>query len=280
MDIDRVHSNRGTVTITGLFSPLRVLLVCCALSQCATGSSIQQLVENTEPPSKAGTQCEHHQSKTHALQSGAAPNAQSGTQMRIPDVEVIDQYGKRMRFYTDLVKGKVVVINFIYTTCTYICPMQGASFSRLQAALGDRIGKDVYLISVTTDPLTDTPEKLKAWGQKFEAKQGWRLVTGQKTQMDKLLLALTGDSVRQGEHSAIAIIGSDDKDRWVRTYGLEGPQRMIEIIDSIVNRPTAEVEPDVFERTELCVTSLEVPARGRGDACDLVRKDSEVIEPR
>ena len=236
----RVHCNRGTVTIVGLFSPLRVLLVCCALMQCVTASPIQQLDENTEPPSQATTKPEHHQSMTSARQSEASQKAQSYTTMTIPDVEVIDQYGKRVRFYTDLVKGKVVVINFIFTTCTYVCPMQGASFSRLQSALGDRIGKDVYLISVSTDPVTDTAEKLKAWGAKFEAKQGWRLVTGEKTQMDKLLLALTGDSARKGEHSAIALVGSDDKRRWLRTYGLEGPQRMIEVIDSLVNRPAAE----------------------------------------
>jgi protein SCO1/2 len=196
------------------------------------------LGENTDPPSKADMQGEHHRSTAVARQTDAAQKAQSYIEMKIPDLEVIDQYGKRMRFYTDLVKGKVVVINFIYTTCTYVCPMQGATFSRLQSALGDRIGKDVYLISVSTDPLTDTSAKLKAWGERFKAKQGWRLVTGAKTQMDKLLLALTGDSARTGEHSAIAIIGSDDRGRWVRTYGLEGPERMIEIIDSIVNRPS------------------------------------------
>ena len=177
-------------------SPFRVLLVCCALSQYGNLSPIHQFGENTYPPSKSRTQSEHHQSTV------SPQEAQSYTRMKIPDLEVIDQYGKRMRFYTDLVKGKVVVINFIYTTCTYVCPLQGASFSRLQSALGDRIGKDVYLISVSTDPLTD--------------------------------------SARKGEHSAIAIVGSDDRGRWVRTYGLESPQRMIEIIDSIVNRPAPE----------------------------------------
>ena len=76
-------------------------------------------------------------------------------------------------------------------------------------------------------------ERLRAWGDKFGARQGWKLVTGEKTKIDKLLLALTGDPARKGEHSAIAIIGSDDKGLWVRAYGLEEPTRMIEIIDRI-----------------------------------------------
>ena len=243
--MNRIHSlnKLGSVNIIRLVSTLRILLVCCSFSQYATALPIQQSGEKTEPPSKTETPHEHHQSTVPALQGGAgnAQKAKSYTRMTIPDVEVIDQTGKKMRFYTDLVKGKVVVINFIYTTCMYVCPMQGASFSKLQSALGDRIGNDVYLISVSTDPVTDTTERLKAWGEKFGAKQGWKLVTGEKTQMDKLLLALSGDSARKGEHSAIAIIGSDDKGIWVRTYALEGPQRMIEIIDSIVNLSMAEI---------------------------------------
>lgn len=188
-----------------------VLVICCAIMQCVAAAPIQQ----------GG--------------GGSPPQDKAYVKMTIPDSEVLDQDGKKLRFYTDLIKDKVVVINFIFTTCAYICPMQGSSFSKLQAELGERLGEDIYLISVSTDPLTDTPEKLKAWGERFGVKRGWTLVTGEKKQMDELLLALTGDTARIGEHSPIALIGSDKKGIWIRAYGLEGPKRMIEIISSLLN---------------------------------------------
>jgi protein SCO1 len=91
------------------------------------------------------------------------------------------------------------------------------------------------LVSISTDPLTDTPQRLKAWSERFGAKRGWSLITGEKKHIDDLLLALTGDAARTGEHSPIAIIGSDEKGVWYRAYGLESPQRMMEIIRNLLN---------------------------------------------
>jgi protein SCO1/2 len=84
------------------------------------------------------------------------------TRLAIPDTPVLDQDGKSVRFYTDLVKGKVVAINFIFTTCTTICPPLAATFAHVQRLMGDRVGKDVHLISVSVDPVTDTPSRPQA----------------------------------------------------------------------------------------------------------------------
>src|SRR4026208_2489855 len=94
----------------------------------------------------------------------AAPAKKAETKMVIPDVAVVDQDGNKLHFYTDLIKGKTVAINFIFTNCTTICPPLAATFARLQKELGEKAGKDVHLISISVDPLTDTPERLKAWG--------------------------------------------------------------------------------------------------------------------
>jgi hypothetical protein len=115
--------------------------------------------------------------------SAARKNATRATRhapskMTIPDVELLDQDGNKVRFYTDLVKGRTVAINFIFTTCTTICPPLGATFARVQKELGERAGRDVQLISVSVDPATDTPERMKAWGAKFHAAAGWTFVTG------------------------------------------------------------------------------------------------------
>ena len=108
------------------------------------------------------------------------PAYASGRKMMIPDVEVLDQDGNALHFYRDLIKDKTVAINFIFTNCTTICPPLAATFARVQKEMGDKVGKDVHFISISVDPLTDTPERLKAWGAKFKAGAGWTFVTGEK----------------------------------------------------------------------------------------------------
>jgi protein SCO1/2 len=151
----------------------------------------------------------------------------------IPDAEVFNQNGERVRFYSDLIKDKVVVVSFVFTTCTFVCPMQGESFSKLQSMLGERLGKEVYLISVSTDPEGDTPERLKTWGLRFRARPGWTLVTGKKSEIDKVAMALTGAPAVKGEHSPAVFIGSDKTGRWLRAYGLAEPGRFASLIDEV-----------------------------------------------
>jgi cytochrome oxidase Cu insertion factor (SCO1/SenC/PrrC family) len=161
------------------------------------------------------------------------PVGESGKSLNIPDVEVLDQDGNVRHFYTDLVKGKTVAVNFIFTNCTTICPPLGATFARVQRELGDKVGKDVYFISVSVDPLTDTPERLKAWGAKFKAGPGWTFVTGNKEEIDRLLRALGASTARREDHTPSVIIGNDERDVWTRTYGLSTVAQMVGVIDNM-----------------------------------------------
>ena len=181
--------------------------------------------------------------KTEAAKTGAAstpaetatpeaPAAHAPAKMTIPDVELLDQEGRQVRFYTDLVKGKVVAINFIFTTCTTICPPLGATFARVQKELGERTGRDVQLISISVDPATDTPERLKAWGAKFHAAAGWTFVTGRKPQVDELLRALGAATASPADHSPTVLIGNDAAGQWTRTYGLARPALIVGLIDA------------------------------------------------
>lgn len=154
----------------------------------------------------------------------------------IPELEILSQEGKRIRFYDDLLKGKVVVISFIYTTCANVCPMQGENLSRLQELLGDRLGKDINLISISTDPVTDTPERLKTWSKMFSAKPGWTLVTGRKADIDKLMTALVGYIVDKGTHDPIVLLGNQDKGRWVTAFGLASPERLVKMLDEMSDK--------------------------------------------
>jgi protein SCO1/2 len=223
-------------------APLRaavLLLACLAASgaqsievlaqprQGATGASkpAQPAAEHCQPPA------------AHSAANGAAAAAP------IPDVWVTDQDGNKRRFYSDLVKGKVVAINFVFTSCAYICPMQGKTFGQLQASLGDRLGRDVHLVSVSTDPTTDTPERLKAWAAKFGARPGWTLVTGERAAMDELLLALTGDPAGQSKRSPIALVGDLKKGALVRAYALAEPENYLRLFaQAAAHTPPARPE--------------------------------------
>jgi cytochrome oxidase Cu insertion factor (SCO1/SenC/PrrC family) len=158
--------------------------------------------------------------------------------LNIPDIELLDQNGRKIHFYTDLVKGHTVAINFIFTTCTTICPPLGATFARVQKELGDKVGRDVRFISISVDPATDTPERLKAWGAKFHAGDGWTFVTGNKPQVDELLRALGASSARREDHSPTVLIGNDASGNWTRTYGLAKASQLVQIInDAIAGKP-------------------------------------------
>ena len=161
--------------------------------------------------------------------------AHAPSKMNIPDVELLDQDGRKVRFYTDLVKGRTVAIQFIFTTCTTVCPPLGATFSRVQKELAAAAGGgDVRLISISVDPATDTPERLKAWGAKFKAADGWTLVTGPKPMVDELLRALGAAVSSPADHSPTVLVGNDAKGQWTRTYGLARPSLLVKLIGDAV----------------------------------------------
>jgi len=157
--------------------------------------------------------------------------------LRIPDTQVLDQNGRRLNFYTDLVKGKTVVINFVFTTCTNICPSLTATFRGLQQDLGERAGRDVQLISISVDPTTDVPERLKAYADRFKAGPGWTFVTGSKSEIDGLLKALGALAAVKTDHTPMVLIGNDSAGYWTRTYGLAPRSALLKTINEAAARP-------------------------------------------
>jgi protein SCO1/2 len=148
----------------------------------------------------------------------------------IPDLPVLDQEGQARHFYSDLVQGRVVAVNFIFTHCTTICPPLAATFSKLRKLLGDRAGREVNLISISVDPATDTPERLKAWSQRFGAGPGWTLVTGRKEDIVLLLKALGAYTSDITDHPPLVLI-SNARGQWTRAYGLAPPAKLLTAID-------------------------------------------------
>jgi protein SCO1/2 len=132
----------------------------------------------------------------------------------IPDVTLVNQQGEPVKLYSDLMGNGVVVVNFIFTTCTTICPPMGAVFGQLQKLLHDRGHSGVRLISISIDPVTDTPDKLLAWGETFHAGPNWSLLTGDKADIDKVRRAFHSYTADKSSHSSVAFIGNAAKGKW------------------------------------------------------------------
>ncbi len=163
-----------------------------------------------------------------------AQEQQALESVTVPDVKLVDQDGKPVNFYTDLVKGRVVAMNFIFTSCGTVCPPMGANFAKLQKILAARRGgPEVRLISVSVDPGTDTPERLKAWAAKFGAAPGWTLVTGKPEEVTRLLKSLGLYNADPASHAPVVLVGDDASHQWTRAYGLAPPAQLAELIGRV-----------------------------------------------
>ena len=162
---------------------------------------------------------------------GTSRAAADGT-VSIPDVEVRTQSDRPLHFYRDLVKGRVVALNFVFTSCSSVCPLMGVRFAQTQTLLGaDARASDIALISVSIDPATDTPQRLHAWADKMRAAPGWTLVTGAKTDIDMLVQALGASAADPASHAPLVLI-IDDKHGGFRQRldGLTEPTTLARIL--------------------------------------------------
>lgn len=153
--------------------------------------------------------------------------------VKFPDVVLRNQDGRKVRFYSDLIKDKVVVLSFIYTSCAYTCKMQGRTFSRLQSLLGDRLGKSVFLISVTIDPVRDNPQRLKEWASSYNAQSGWTLVTGDESEINKLLRPFVGLTAGAEMHQPATFVANDSRGLWSSANGVMAPEDILSAVDSL-----------------------------------------------
>ena len=169
--------------------------------------------------------------------------------MTIPKVELVNQEGKKVNFQ-QLIKDKVVAINFIFTTCTTVCPPMGANFTNLKHRLSASIDADkVAFISISIDPVIDTPERLKNWSEKFKPGQGWTLLTGEKAQVNALLKGLNVFTPLKDDHAPILLIGKEGQDNWIRTNALAPPAQLEKSINHYLQE--AEAVPVVLSKKEI-----------------------------
>jgi protein SCO1/2 len=167
--------------------------------------------------------------------STAPARVRSPAEKYFSDVELINQDGQKMRFYSDVLKDKVIVINTFFTTCTGVCPPINRSLERVQEALGDRLGKDAFLISMSVDPETDTPSRLKEYSRRFHARPGWIFLTGKKENVDWALYRLGQYVETKDNHTNIIIIGNEPKGLWKKAFGLAKADELIKMVEDVIS---------------------------------------------
>jgi protein SCO1/2 len=165
----------------------------------------------------------------------ASERVQSPAEKYFSDVELINQDGQKMRFYSDVLKDKVVVINTFFTTCTGVCPPINRNLEKVQEALGDRLGKDAFLVSMSVDPETDTPARLKEYSRRFHARPGWIFLTGKKENVDWALYKLGQYVESKDNHTNIIIIGNEPKGLWKKAFGLAKADELIKIVEDVIS---------------------------------------------
>jgi protein SCO1/2 len=165
----------------------------------------------------------------------AAAQEPSAAEKYFSDVELINQDGTKLRFYSDVLKGKTVVVNTFFTTCTSVCPPMNRNMQKIQEALGDRVGKDVFFISITVDPEVDTPTRLKDYAKKFHAGPGWTFLTGKKENLDWALYKLGQYVENKDDHTTVFIIGNESTGLWKKAFGMANVTELVRVVESVVN---------------------------------------------
>ena len=151
------------------------------------------------------------------------------------DVPLVNQNGEKMRFYSDLLQNKVVVINSFFATCTGSCLPLNRNLEKLQKALGEHMGKEVYFVSISVDPTVDTPASLKAYAKKLNAGPGWYFLTGDKENVDFALKKIGQFVDDKTDHFNIFIIGNERTGLWKKAFGLAQNEELMKVVESVLN---------------------------------------------
>ena len=177
----------------------------------------------------AGIEDDPHAHHRAMLNKPAEPTL--STRVELLDRVLIDQHGNEVKFVSDVIGDRIVVMDFIYTTCTTVCPVISAVFAQLQKKLGDQLGDEVVLLSVSVDPIRDTPQRLRAYAATHHARPGWVWLTGHKRTMDDVLDGLGAYSPNFSDHPAMVLVGDARTGQWSRYFGFPSPDRLMKQVN-------------------------------------------------
>ncbi|MCX7106830.1 MAG: SCO family protein [Methylococcales bacterium] len=195
----------------------------------------------------------------------AAPPGSAWGANYFPNVELVTQDGKKVRFYDDLIKDKVFAINFIYTRCTDSCPLETAALRKVQKALGDRMGKDVVFYSISIDGVRDKPEELKDYAERFNVGPGWTFLTGRPEDVTLLRQKLgmyrsDGQAEKAlNEHGISILMGNEQAGQWIKRSPFEETKALVRVLGTRLQTKSVVTSTGQHE-------AIRVPAQSSGEA--------------
>jgi len=200
-----------------------VVVSCCALLVIAALMNVAESpqVKATPPPI--------------TVAQNPSADSPSPAHKYFTDVVLLNQNGENMRLYSDLLQGKVVIINSFFATCQGSCLPMSRNLEKVQEALGDRMGKDVRIISISVDPAVDKPAKLKEYAKSVHARLGWYFLTGDKQNVDFALNKLGQFVSEKQDHLNIFIIGNERTGLWKKAFGLAPSDQLVKVVESVLN---------------------------------------------
>lgn len=170
-----------------------------------------------------------------------APQPQSAsTAVRLHERTLMTQDGESIRFPHEVIGDRIVVMDFVYTTCTTVCPVLSAIMERVQSNLGEHLGAEVLLVSLSVDPGRDTPERLKAYAARHHSRPGWVWLTGDKTSVDKVLTGLGAYTPDFEDHPSMVLVGDGRSGQWSRFFGFPSPNQILATVEGLLaaRKPT------------------------------------------
>ena len=201
------------------------------------------------------------QSVTASTDRAEAPREAGGSRWGanyFPNISLVSHEGKSVRFFDDLIEDKVVVINFIFTSCTDACPMDTAKLVQVQHILGDRVGRDIFMYSISIDPDRDTPEVLAEYAKRFRVGPGWLFLTGDEAEIrvlrKKLGLYIAGLDETRKDHNMSFLMGNQRTGRWMKRSPMDSPYFIADQIGSWLSnweKPSTITNNDYAHAPEL-----------------------------
>jgi len=167
----------------------------------------------------------------------ARAEAASAARDYFTDTILVDQNGHSHRFYSDLIAGRVVIMNIIFTGCRSSCPIIMGRLLELQDLLGPK-RSDVSILSISVDPVLDTPQMLHAYADSLQAGPGWYFLTGAKDAVDTVLRRIGNRSSKPEDHSDVIVVGNDASGTWIKLTAIATTEDIARAVDEVAGKPT------------------------------------------
>jgi protein SCO1/2 len=177
--------------------------------------------------------CRPLQLRAHENHAPAPVGGLGKTRVKLADVELTDQQRRRGRLPRDFVAGRIVVANFVFTTCSSVCPVISAIFAQLQQQLPADLARETVMLSLSVDPMNDTPDRLDAQAKQYGSGANWRWLTGRVEDMEAALKGFGAYVSRPDDHLPMAVVGDPVSDTWYRFTGTPGVQQLLRTVQQL-----------------------------------------------